>query len=167
MAKSIATGCTDTAFSGSTTLTVPIPGLNWTTDYRMLVNNPGEVIATNVTAPVDQPELVRFSQRAKTNMYQGSDIDPSAYLPIKNGTSTLCELRQTWAETDSGDAAYKKLMTPRCAITLDLPSYGNITAAMVLALVERTVALMFEKGVVTSTGVNAIQRGVLKKVDLT
>jgi len=167
MTKSIVTGPTDTAFSGSTTLAVPIPGLNWTADFRMLPSSPGEVVATNVTTPVDQPETVRFSQRAKANIYQGTNIDPTAYLPVKNGTSTLLELRQTLVETDSGDASYRKLIPVRAAITLDIPSYGNVTAAMVLSLVQRAVALAFEKGVVTSTGLSAIQRGVLKKVDLT
>lgn len=166
MAKTIATGCTDTAFSGSTTLTVPIPGLNYPVDYRVLSNVPGEVVLTNVTAPVDQPEIARFAQRAKSNVYLGTDIDPSAYLPVRNGTSTLVELRQTLVETDSTDATYRKLIPMRVAVTIDLPSYGNITDAIVLALAERGIALLFEKGVVDATGFKAFQRGILKKATL-
>jgi hypothetical protein len=54
----------------------------------------------------------------------------------------------------------------RGGISLDIPSYGNVSAAQVLAFCERLVALLFEKGVVDSSGVSAFQRGVLKKASL-
>jgi len=164
MTKTIVTGPTDTAFSGSTAMTVPVPGLNWFTDYRVRTSQPGEVVFTNVTTPTDQAETVRFSQRAKKDIYSGTGIDQAAYLPVRSGLSTLIELRQTWVETDSGDATYRKLIPVRVGITLDLPTYGNITAAQALVLTERAVSCLFERGTVNSTGLGALQRGILAKL---
>lgn len=166
MAKVIATGTTDTAFAGSTALTVPIPGLNWGVDFRSLSSVPGEVIATNLSSPMDQPETFRFSQRAKANIYAGTDIDVSAYLPTRQGLDTLIECREVWVETDTLDSTYRKLMPGKCGITLSFPAYGNVTPEMVLSLLKRTVAAAFEQGVVTSTGISALQHGVLRKSNL-
>lgn len=168
MAKVIVKGPIDTVFAGSTALTVPIPGLNWTTDFRRLpVSASGEVIAINVTSPTDQQEAFRFSQRSVANIYAGQAIDASSQLPSKTGTATLIELRQNWVQTDTVDAMYRRAIPMKCGITLTLPTYGDITADMVLDLLKRTVAAAFEKGVVTSTGMAAIQRGILSKTDLT
>lgn len=143
MAKTIAKGPTDTAFSGSTTLTVPIPGLNWTTDFRPLSKVPGEVVAVNVTCPVDQPETIRFSQRKIANVYNGINLDPAVHLPVKAGTATLIELRQLWVETDSVDTTYRKVIPVKVGITLTLPAYGNVTATMCLDTLKRAVAATF------------------------
>lgn len=168
MAKVLVKGPTDTPFAGSTALTLPIPGLNWTTDFRRQPVGPtGEVIAVNVTAPTDQPETVRFSQRAVPNVYAGQAIDAASQLPSKTGTATLIELKQNWVQTDSVDALYRRAIPMKCTIALTLPTYGDITADMVLDLLKRTVACAFEKGVVTSSGLAAIQRGILSKTDLT
>jgi len=165
--KSIATGYTDTAIAGSPTMQVAIGKLNYVADHRILVDTPGEVITTNLTCPVDQPETFRFSQRTVANVYASdSSIDAAAYLATKQGTATLLENREVWVETDSVDATYRKLIPVKCGITITAPSYGNITSDMLKTLLLRSVALAFETGVVTSEGLAALQRGVLQKKDL-
>jgi len=166
MTKSISLGFTDTAIGGYASVAVTLPALNWSADHNLLSNNPGEVITTNLTSPVDQPETFRFSQRKVSNVYAGLDIDPSAYLPTRQGSSTLIELRENWVETDSVDAMYRKIIPVRCGISFTLPSYGNVTAAMALELLYRTLSAAFEQGVTDETGMAALLRGVMVKKTL-
>lgn len=166
MAKTIGTGYTDTAIGGFANNPQTLPAINWSVDHSPIVEVPGEVVTTNLSCPVDQPETFRFAQRKVANVYASTDVDPSAYLPVRQGTSTLVELREVWVETDSTDATYKKLIPVKCGITLTLPAYGGITADMALALARRALAGTFETGVATSTGFAALLRGVMKKKDL-
>lgn len=166
MAKSISLGYTDTAVGGFANNPQTLPALNWAVDHTPISDVPGEVVTTNLSCPVDQPETFRFAQRKVQNVYAGTDVDPSAYLPIRQGTSTLIECREIWVESDSVDTTYRKLIPVKCGITLTVPSYGNITADQVLALLRRTAAGAFETGVSTSTGISALLRGVMKKKDL-
>lgn len=166
MAKSISLGYTDTAVGGFANNPQTLPALNWGVDHTPISDVPGETVTTNLSSPVDQPETFRFAQRKVANVYAGTDVDPSAFLPVRQGTSTLIELRQVWVETDSVDTAYRKLIPVKCGITLTIPSYGNITADQAMVVLKRTLAGAFETGVGTSTGMAALLRGVMKKKDI-
>jgi hypothetical protein len=166
MAKSISTGYTDTAISGFTSLPLTAPAVNYSEDYRILSEGPAEVILTNVKSPVDQPSTFRFAQRANKNVYAGLGVDPSAYLPIQQGTDTVVQVKELWSETDADDSTYRKLIPASCGITLSLPAYGSITEAQALALVLRTVAGLFEQKSSDGTGIAALLRGVLVKKGL-
>lgn len=163
MTKSIATGYTDTAIGGFTDLSPSLAILNWGQDLVLQSDSPEEKVYTNVTAPVDQPETIRLAQRKVANVYAGTDIDPSAFLPTRLGTSTLVEVRETWAETSSTDETYRKLIPVRCGISFTLPAYGNLTAAQAQALALRTVAALFERASSNTDGMTNLLRGVLTK----
>lgn len=166
MTKSIATGYTDTAIAGNPAMTVTVGKLNYLSDFRKSSVSPTEVLATNVTCPVDQPETIRISQKPITNIYANLDVDPSGYLPNKKGTATLLELREIWVETDSVDATYRKYIPAKVGITLQLPQYAGVTAAMAQTLALRAFSLILELGVVDTTGMDALMRGVLAKKDM-
>lgn len=163
MAKVIAIGPTDTVVAGHAQNDVVAPALNFEADFRVISEVPGEVILTNVTCPIDQPETLRFAQRKVANVYSGTDIDPSAYLPSRQGTSTVVQLRQVAAETSTTDEAYRKSLPMSCGITFTVPSYVAVTPAMVLDLVERTVSALFEQAVDSDSGIDALLHGVMKK----
>lgn len=165
MAKTITTGPTDTTVAGAQSLTIPV-ALNYGTDYRVLAKEPGNVVAINVTPVLDQPETLRFASRKVSNIYAGTDIDPSAFLPTRAGQDVLVQLRQTWAETDSGDVSYRKLIPMTANITLRVPSYANVTSDMVAAFAKRAFVALFEQGLNDSSGLNALMRGVLQKKDM-
>lgn len=164
--KSIATGYTDSAIAGSPAMTVAVGKLNFAADSLVLSDVPGETILTNRTSPFDQPEVLRFSQKEIKDIYAGTDVDPSARVSVKNGRATLLELRGMWAETDSVDATYKKLIPYKVGIQFNMPSYGSVTAAMALTQILRAFGMVFETGTVTDVGVNNILHGALKKADL-
>lgn len=163
MTKEIAVGYTDSAISGFTSLAPSLPCINWPVDFRQVSADSAELVLTNVTSPVDQAETFRFAQRKVSNVYAGTDIDPSAYLPNRQGTSTLIELRETWMETSTTDETYRKAIPVRVGISFTLPMYGNITAVQALGLVLRCAAAVFDYKTADSTGMVSILRGVLTK----
>lgn len=166
MAKTIAVGYTDTAIGGFASLAPSLGVLNWGVDLKTLSKVPGEIVASNVTSPTDQPETIRLAQRKVSDVYAGTSIDPLGYLPSRQGTSTLIELREVWVETSSTDETYRKYIPFRCGLSFTLPIYGGITAAMAQTAVLRTVAALFERATSDTTGMTAIQRGVLNKSGL-
>lgn len=167
MAKTVAMGYTDTAIDGFTSLDVSCAALNFEEDFEVESAVPGEVIAKNVKAPVDRPETIRWTQRKVANIYAGnSDIDVSAYLPSRQGTSTLIELRNITEETSSTDDAYRKLIPMRVGLSFTLPSYSGITAAMAKDQILRCVAAMFDQADVTDARIASLQRGIMSPTDL-
>lgn len=166
MTKSIATGYTDTAIAGNPAMTVTVGKLNYGADFRKSSVASAEVIATNVTCPVDQPETLRISQKPISNIYANLDVDPSGYLPNKKGSATLLEMREIWVETDSVDATYRKYIPVKVGLTLQLPQYAAVTSALAQAAALRAVSMLFEQGVVDTTGMDALIRGVLAKKDM-
>jgi hypothetical protein len=166
VAKEISAGYTDSPVTGFASLDLSLPALNYEEDFRLLHDEPGEVVMTNVTAPIDQPETIRFASRKVGNVYAASDIDPSAYLPTRQGVSTLVETRQVWEETSTTDDSYRKLVPVRCGISITVPSYGALTAEMVEDLILRTVAALYDQADDTSAGIASILRGVLAKAEL-
>jgi len=166
MAKSFVIGPTDTVIAGNSGPAEVNTNLNFADDFRIVSSQAGEVIATNVTCPVDQPETLRFSQRRIANVYNGTDIDQSAFLPTRDGTATLIELRQRWIEVDSEDSTYRKAVPVKAAITLTVPSYGNVSAAQVQDLVYRAFSALFYTGTPGPEGIADLLHGVLARPDL-
>jgi len=127
---------------------------------------PGETVTANRTSPLDQPETYRFSQKEIKDVYAATDIDPSARMATKAGRATLIELRGAWAETDSVDVTYRKLIPYKVGIQFTMPTNASVTADMALAAILRAYGLVFETGTVTSAGINNILHGALRKADL-
>lgn len=161
--KSISTGVTDTPIVDFDGVDVSLPALNFGEDLEILSEQPGEIVYTNVTAPTDQPEVIRLARRQIANIYTGTSIDPSAYLPTRRGVHLLGEVRQTWVETDSVDSAYRRFMPLRVTIGISAPAYGNIASSDVMDLVHRAAASLYSRGDDTDAGMARLLRGVLRK----
>lgn len=162
--KSISHGPVDTTVDGVTSVSLTGPPLNYDADYRVIEEGPGKVVYTHVKSPADRPSTLRIAQTSKANVYAGSTIDPSVYLPSKRGLDTIIEVREVWAVTDSADAAFLQYAPVRAALTLSLPDSGVITADDILLLVKRVTAALFDQGEITAEPcVTALQRGVVQK----
>lgn len=134
-------------------------------DLRVVSESPGESLLTLVTSPVDQPCTFRTSVKDVANIYNGSDIDPSAYLPSKRGQTTYVELREVWKETDSGDPSWSKLMPVRIGISMTVPEYSGIAVLDVTTLISRAAtALVFQPSdnALTLDRIASLMRGVLR-----
>jgi len=165
MAKVLTMGPNRTPVEGITSLALSqFAPLNFVADFRAIEEGPGKVVLADVTTPVDQPSTLRIAQQSKPNVYAGTSIDPSAYLPNRKGVDTIVELKQVWAITDSEDASYLRHVPVRCAITLSLPTTSVITSEDVETLVCRTIAGMFAHADdEMDAGINALLHGVVSK----
>lgn len=164
MTLSIEHGPNDTAVGGLATVSLTVPPHNYDTDFRQTVSGPGLVVYTDVTSPTDQPSMLRIAQSERPNIYAGTSIDPSVFLPTKKGTDTIIEVREIWKEVDSTDLAFVRMFPVRAALTLTVPNYGSISDEDVEALVGRVVAALFDQGAATTdTGITALLHGVVDK----
>lgn len=164
MAKVLSYGPNDTPVEGVTNLTLTVPPLNFDADFRTLEDEPGRWVAIDVTSPQDQPSTLRIAQQSRPNVYAGTSIDPSVFLPTKKGLDTIIEIREVWSDTESTDPTYLRLAPVRAAITLTLPDSSLVTEDSVMRLVGRAVAALFAQGDAThSAGISALLHGVVRK----
>lgn len=166
MAKIVSVGYTDTPISGVTSLAFPRGLVNFGADYRVKSDTANEAIITNLTSPVDRPEKFRISYSDVSNIYTGTDIDPSVFAPSKRGVSVLCQLTETLSVSDSTDAAFRVDLPISAHIVLKVPASEYLTADMLQTVMGRLVSGVYETGSLTTTRIQAIIRGSLLPTDL-
>jgi hypothetical protein len=84
-------------------------------------------------------------------------------LPDRSGVDVLSQVREVYSFEDTLNPGVRLLFPGSAGMTVSLPNFVEFTPDMALALAMRCVAGLFEQGVVTSTGIAALQRGVLTK----
>lgn len=164
MSKTLTHGPSGTAVEGLAAVTYTIPPLNYDADFRAIEEGVGKVVYTDVSSPQDQPSTLRIAQQSKANVYAGTTIDPSVFLANRRGSDTIIEVREVWAETESTDASYLRLMPVRAAITLSLPTAATITYSDVSTLIGRAIAGLFAQADATNEdGITGLLHGVVKR----
>jgi len=167
MTKSLVTTPANTAFGTPHTHNLSVPLINWNADYRILSQSPGEVVFTDVLSTIDRPRTFRVSQRVKPNVYAGTNIDPSVYLPNRQGLDTLIEYRDVLTITDSGDATYRADVPVKVGITISVPVGTDLVDATLVAdtLLPAAIAGCFNPNEASPfhTGMTDLLHGVLVK----
>lgn len=147
-----------------TAVTFEVTPLNFDADFRTVEEGASKIVLTDITSPQDQPSTIRISQAARPNVYAGTSIDASAYLPNKKGTDTVVEVREVHAVTDDTDPAFLLQFPVRAAFTLNVPDSAYVTPALVKRLLARVVAAMAEQASATlDSGIDALLHGAVKK----
>lgn len=149
--------------SVTTQLSVAVPTLSYAKDFSVKQETASEVVLTNTTSPLDQPETIRYAIQNIGNIYTGTGIDPSFMSVTKRGVSLLVQLndilRVTPDDVTCCDAAYDLPIATH--IVIRVPLNSNVDADTVLQVVKRNVAALFE-GEADSSRLNAMLRGALK-----
>lgn len=166
MAKSIVLNRTDTPIDGNPTLTLPRGSVNFGADWRVRSDEPGEVIITNLTSPIDRPEKFRFAMNDIKDIYRNTGIDPTLYVSSRRGASVLCQLIDTWTVIDSADPSYEQVLPVEGHIVLKIPAAEIITADMIVTFVGRLISGLFATGSMTSDRLKAMFRGSLLPPDM-
>lgn len=161
MGKTLSVNYTDSAISGGTSLSMTVPSLNYTSDFRVITDDPGECRITNLTSPLDQPERYRFAYQQINDIYKNSGIDPTLYYQTRRGSQILCQLTDVYASTDSADASYLALLPIRSHIVLTIPNNDLITEQVVQAHVLRTLAGLFDAKSSVGSRLKSVLRGAL------
>jgi len=159
---------TDTATSpvtGARADIAPVP-TNYAADWRVVSEKPGEVIVTNITAPVTKPETLRFAWSSVADVFKGSPLMASGVElagDSKAGVSILVQLNTVGY--DSGATA--ALFPVSANLVLKIPCGPAPTAADVLVLIKRLLGHLYgTKDTTIATRMDSLLRGVLTPVEL-
>lgn len=166
MTKSVSVNYTDTAISGVSSLPLARGLVNFGADWKIKGDEPGTVVATNLTSPLNAPETFRFGSQDVADVYKGTGIDPSFYAPSRRGVSILAQVNEVWTVTDSTDASYEVALPISAHIVIKVPNNENITPAMVQTLLGRVCSGFYNTGLTTTERFQAMLRGSLKPSDL-
>lgn len=141
MAKQLSFIQVDTPISGVTSNELAIELVNFGADFVEKTNSKkGEVIITNVKAPIAAPENFRYAVSDVTDVYGKSKIDPSYRALSKAGKSLLIQNTLVLKETDSTDPTYEALVPFEIHLVATYPTVESLTDALVLKVVRRFLA---------------------------
>lgn len=167
MSKSINQGYTDTAIEGVTTLSFSRGLLNFGADFRIKSSNPGkEVVMTNITCPTDRPEKMRVAYSEITNIYSGTDVEPSLAAPSKKGVSVLVQDTEVISVSDTTDPSFRIDLPVSYHMVIKVPSSEYITSDVIQAGVGRLISALFDTGSTSGTRIDSLLRGSLAPADL-
>lgn len=111
-------------------------------DFVVKVDEPGEAIITNTTSPIDQPETIRFATQAVSNVYAGTDIEPTNYYATKKGASTVVQVRDILRVTDSTDPTFRVDIPLECHIVVRVPKTPFVQVSDVRAVINRAISAL-------------------------
>lgn len=159
MAKTTSFGYTDTVPAGGATKTLTRPNLNYSSDYVKMEDSENKCIITNLTAPYDQPESIRFELADIKNIYNGTSIDPSVYAASRAGISLVCQVNDILRVTDSVDSTYQVDLPVSVHLVIKIPKSQYITALDVEKVVTRCVSSMYDTDSTGVSRLDALVRG--------
>lgn len=154
--------------SVTTTKNVAVPQLSYAKDFSVKTETPSEVVITNVTSPLDQPETIRFAVQNVKDIYNGTAVDPTAMSVSRNGLSLVVQvndiLRVTPTEGEACCCGQGYMDFPISThIVVRTPVAQYIDADTVMTVVKRNISALFGEGAdVTSARLNQMLRGALK-----
>lgn len=164
MSKTLSHGPSGTAVEGVSAVTIAPPPINFEADMLEVESGVGRVVYTDITSPSDQPSTLRIVATPKANVYAGTSIDPSVFLPSKRGTDLYIETREIWSVTDTVDTAFRQDFPLRVGLAISAPDTSYITDEDIEAAVGRVVAALYSQGEATpDLGITALLHGVVKK----
>lgn len=145
----------------STPKNLPLPDLDFASDFAVSNNGTAEATLTNITGTsLESPESIRYARTTVSDVYSGSDIPSSQRHAVKTGVRTLCEVKFTLKATNSTSGA-EVFLPLKGWVCLQVPTVNLITGAAVTYALQRAVASAFNTGVVTNTREVEVARGDL------
>lgn len=153
--------------SVQTKLSVPVPTLSYAADYAVKNETAGQVILTNTTSPLDQPEDLRFQIQKVANVYSGSPVALENQSVTKQGISLLTQNYEILRVTpEMAEAAGCCCSGPfdlpiRFHSVLVVPINQYVTADVAMEVVRRGMA-MYYNGTLSNDRLNEMLRGSLK-----
>lgn len=118
---------------------------------KQSTRNEKSVVLTNVEAPLDQPEVLRYSIENIKDIYSGTGINPSYMSQSKKGFSLLVQLNEIARVTSSTDPSFTLDLPVSVHTVIKAPSNRFITADMLLSLLQRLNGAFFSTSDTTNT----------------
>lgn len=155
----------------SDTKNIAVPQLSYSSDYSIKNETASEVVLTNVTSPLDQPELIRFAENPIRDIYKNSNVDPAARSAATQGVSLLVQnipiLRVTPADSSNCcNMGYLDFPIPIHTV-VQAPLSPYVSLDNIYAALLRHFASFFGEGAdVTNARLGALLRGALKPASM-
>lgn len=162
MAFTTSYGYTD---SITTAKNVAIVDLDYAKDFAVTKDSADEVVITNTTSPVDQPETIRFGYQTVGNVYANTGIDPSYMAITKQGISLVAQVNDIMRVTNNDENCCSPLVYDlpiQAHVVIKVPKNQFITSDVALQAAKRAFSALFATGSVTSDRLNAMLRDALK-----
>lgn len=162
MAKTTSFGYTDTAPAGGATKTLTRPNLNYSANFATMEDSDKKSVITNRTSPIDQLETMRFQLTDVSNVYTGTNIDPSVYATSKSGLSLVVQVNDILRVVDTVDPTYQVDLPMSAHMVIKMPKSQYITAANVEVLISRCVAGLYDTDSTGTTRIDSLVRGSMR-----
>lgn len=162
MASTTTFGYTDTV---QTPKNIAVPDLSYVQDFAIVRDTPDEVILTNRTCPIDQPETIRFGYQGIANVYANTGIDPAYTSVTKRGVSLVLQvndiLRVTEQSADGGTTLSTVDLPISSHLVVRAPLNQYVTSNLVMQVVKRAISSLFATGKTDDSRLNALLRHAL------
>lgn len=162
MAFTTSLGYTDTI---KTEKNLSIPDLDYANDFAVTEDSSSNLVLTNITSPIDQPETLRIGYQHVGNIYNGTNINPSYMAVTKAGVSVVSQVHdilRVTCEPETGCNPVIFDLPIKSHVVISVPLSQYVTADLALAVAKRGVSGLFDTGSVASTRLNQILRDALK-----
>jgi hypothetical protein len=143
----------------------PVP-VNFAADYRVVSEKPGEVVLTNISAPLGSPQSVRISFSEIADVFKGTPVEVPAEADSLNarqkaGMSLLVQVTGCAVSGEVQQFPYS------AHLVLKLPYGPEPGYADVIDLVELLLGTLYETGLTTAeTRLDSLMHGSLTPPDL-
>lgn len=147
MSKIIKTTFTDTPISGVTAPSLPLPVINYNSDFRLKNStNKDEVIMVNTNCAINEDEKVRIAVSSINDIFKTSGIVCDSVGETKEGYSLVAQVTRTVTVADDQNPSYTNHLPLSAHIVVKVPKHEAITDTVILALIERACATLYEEG---------------------
>lgn len=100
-------------------------------NFAAISDTPNECRITDISANLETPKVVRYAAQDVANVYSGTDIDPSAYAPVRRGKSVVIQTSLNAKVTDSTDPSFLVLLPVQIHTVVKLPVTDYLTSAQI------------------------------------
>jgi hypothetical protein len=98
-------------------------------DYAVISDTNNECRISDIDLDLETPRIVRYAAQDVANVYSGTDIDPSAYAPIRRGRSVVIQTSLNVRISDSTDPSFMILLPVQIHTVVKLPVTSYLTSA--------------------------------------
>lgn len=130
--------------TGVTSVNLPIAAYDYPVVFRSLIEKPGEIILTNLSAPVDRPERLRVAHEVKKDVYKGTGVNPAYMPPSLEGINLLLQQTAIFSLVDSANPSFRIDLPVQGHFVLKMPANQYITSDIQKEIVGRALGQLWD-----------------------
>lgn len=105
-------------------------------NYAVVSDTNNECRISDISQGLETPRIVRYAAQDVANVYSGTDIDPSAFAPIRRGKSVVIQTSLNVKVTDSTDPSFLVLLPVQIHTVVKLPITDYLTSTQINTMLK-------------------------------